>query len=97
MERMEFIHYLLGNIFYGLMILGFVWYIISLIRIWLYERKINKLYKELETGINKERQRKAPMAFIEGAIKKLKEDYEAKIEESKRKRRFILDKLPFVK
>jgi hypothetical protein len=86
MERIEFIYYLLGNVFYGIIIGGFVWYIISLVRAWLYEKEINK-----------EKDQPVAMPIIEGAIKKLKKDYEPKIKELERKRQFILDKLPFIK
>ncbi len=97
MTRIEFIYYFLGNIFYVLLISGFVWFVVSLFRVRNYERKINKLYNELEAKINKEKERQASMPFIEGAIKKLKEEYEPKIKELEKERKFILDKLPFIK
>jgi len=97
MERIEFIYYLLGNIFYVLIIGGFVWYIITLIRAWLYEKEINKLYDELREKIKKEKERRAAMPNIELSIKNLKEEYDPKIKELERKRQFILDKLPFIK
>jgi len=97
MNTIEFIYYFAGSIFYTLLIGGFVWFIISLFRVWKCEGKINKLYTELETKINKEKERPVVTALIEGAIKKLKEEYKPKIEELERKRKFILDKLPFIK
>ena len=72
-------------------------YVLSLIKVMCYERKINNLYKELENKIQKEKERAVAMPFIEGAIKNLKEEYEPKIKELERKRRFILQKLPFIK
>jgi len=72
-------------------------YIISLIRVMLYERKINKLTKELENKISQAKLRRASMVTIEAMINKLKEDCEPEIEKLQRKRRFILEKLPFIK
>ena len=80
-----------------LIISGFIWVIISLFRIKSYERKINELYSELEVKTEQEKDKLASMPAIERRIKNLKEDYELKIKELERKRKFILDKLPFIK
>ena len=62
-----------------------------------YEKQINKLYKEKEEKIEKERRSTKLTAHIEGAIKNIKEEYNPKIEELERKRRFLSDKIPFLK
>ena len=62
-----------------------------------YEKQINKLYEEKEEKIEKERRSTKLTAHIEGAIKNIKEEYKPKIEELERKRRFLLDKVPFLK
>ena len=72
-------------------------YIISLIRVMIYERKINKLNKELENKIKSAKLRRASMVTIEAIIKQSKENYRPEIEKLERKRRFILEKLPFIR
>jgi len=63
-----------------------------------YERKINKLEEQKQDEINKIRNRSGVgMSFIEATIKRINEEYSPKIEKLKRKRRFILEKLPFIK
>ena len=62
-----------------------------------YEKQINKLYKEKEDKINKERESTKLTMHIEEAIKNIKEEYEPKIEELERKRRFLSDKISFLK
>jgi len=97
MARIELIYYISGSILYILLIGGFLWFVISLFRVWNYERKINKLYSELEVQIEEEKNRLVSMPIIEGRIKKLKEDYKPRIKGLERKRQFILEKLPFIK
>jgi hypothetical protein len=97
MTCLEFIYYLSTSILSILIIGGFIWFVISLFRVYGYEKGINKLYIELEDKIDKEKKRPAPMCFIKGRIEKLKTEYEPKIKELERKRQFILDKLPFIK
>lgn len=94
---MESYYYFLGIIISTLLISGFIWFIISLFRVQSYERKINKLYHELEIKIKQEKDKPVVMPVIEGRIKNLKEGYEPKIKTLERNRQFILDKLPFIK
>lgn len=54
------------------------------------EIKINKLNNELEQKILKEKDRLAPMAFINGRIQKLKEEYDPEFKQLKWRRNFIL-------
>ncbi len=72
-------------------------YIGGLIRVMFYEHRINKLHTELNEKIEKENQRCVVLSDIIAGIDKLKENYGVKIEEAERKRRFLLDKLPFLK
>lgn len=73
-------------------------YIVSLILVMFYEREINKLEEQKQNEINKIRNRSGvDMFFVEGTIKKINEEYSPKIEKLERKRRFILEKLPFIK
>ena len=97
MTKIELIYYISGGTIYILLIGGFAWFVISLFRVRNYEREINKLYSELEIKIEQEKDRLASMPAIERRIKNLKEGYELKIKELERKRKFILDKLPFIK
>jgi len=97
MTTIELIYYIAGSILYILLILGFIWFIINLFRVWDYERKLNKLHSELEFKTEQEKGRLASMPAIERRINNLKENYKVKIEELERKRKFILDKLPFIK
>ena len=97
MVKIELIYYISGSILYVLLIGGFIWFVLSLFRVWNYERKINKLYDELEDKTEKEKDRLASMPAIERRIKNLKENYGVKIKKLERERRYILDKLPFIK
>ena len=62
-----------------------------------YEKQINKLYEEKEEKIEKERKRNRSSEFHKGIIEKIEKEYKPKIEELERKRRFLLDKIPFLK
>lgn len=73
-------------------------YIINIIRVMMYERKINKLNKDKQKEIENIKKRSGiDIHFLQGTIKQIEEKYFPKIEELERKRRFILDKLPFIK
>ena len=77
-------------------VIGFI-YIGSLVRVMWYERKINKLNDELSEKIEYERRRPQSMVTIDGRINHLKTVYNPQIADLERKRRFILEKLPFIK
>ena len=72
-------------------------YLGGLIRVVFYERRINKLHSELNEKIEKEKQRCVVLSDITAGINKLKDNYSVQIDDLERKRRFILDKLPFLK
>lgn len=69
----------------------------SLARVMWYERKINQLNDELEEKSEHEKNQPIAMPVINGRIEKLKAMYDPKIARLERKRRFILDKLPFIR
>jgi len=72
-------------------------YIISLIRVMIYEKRINKLKAQKQDAINKIRNRSGvDMFFVNATIKNINEEDNPKIEKLERKRRFILDKIPFI-
>jgi hypothetical protein len=69
----------------------------SLLRVMWYERKINQLYAELESENTHTESLPESRQFIKGKIQRNNEVYEPKITNLKRKRMFILEKLPFIK
>lgn len=97
MPKIEFIYYFSGIAFYVLLTGGFIWFIVSLFQVRSYERKINELHKELEAKIDNEKERLASLSIIEDRIKIIKEEYNPRIKELERNRRFILGKLPFIR
>ncbi len=83
-----------------LFIFGFIIFAIfigSITRVILIERKINKLYKEKEFRINQEKNRGGLTSVFERKINKIEQEFQFQIEKLERKRRFILEKLPFIK
>lgn len=78
----------------GIFALVYFW---SLVRVMCYERKINKLHAGLEEKIEHEKHEPIAMPVINGRIEQHKMVYEPRISELERKRRFILDKLPFIR
>lgn len=72
-------------------------YVGGLICVLFYERRINKLHSELNEKIKKEKQRCVVLSDITVGINKLKDNYSVQIDDLERKRRFLLDKLPFLK
>ena len=74
-----------------------IWFVISVIRVWLYERQINKICDVRDKEIERIKKGGETISFVEGSIKVEKEKWQAKLDELERKRRFILDKLPLIK
>ena len=71
---------------------------IFLILVNFYEKEINKLYDDLENKILELKSQPGMLQdHFEGSVKRLKKDCKPKIEKLERKRRFILEKLPFIK
>lgn len=81
-------------VFTGILVLI---YFGSIARVMWYERKINQLNDELEEKIEYEKSQPVAMPVINGRIEQYKIVYEPRISELERKRRFILDKLPFIR
>lgn len=77
------------------MITSFV--IINIFRFYVYDRKINKLEKELEVKIIEIHQEIFENRSIEEKVKLLQREYEIQIKELKKKRDYILDKTPVKK
>lgn len=97
MNFLEFIYYYSGAVLNILIVAGLFWFVSRLSFVRKCEREINKLHKELENGINKIKDKPISLQSIEGQIKRLRDDSEPSIKEIERKRKFALDKLPFVK
>lgn len=101
MTKIEFIYYLTSSIFFVLLIILFVCFLIGLICIWWYERKIlvlkrkiNNLPKQIKKRIQDHLvNQKQFERIVESERKSLIEE----LEMLEIKRRFLLDKLPFVK
>jgi len=101
MARIEFTYYLTSSIFFILLIILFVCFLIGLICIWWYERKIlvlkrkiNNLPKQIKKRIQDYLvNQKQFERIVESERKSLIEELEI----LEIKRRFLLDKLPFVK
>jgi outer membrane murein-binding lipoprotein Lpp len=74
-----------------------VLYFAGLFRVMWYERKINQLHDELESENARTESLPESMQFINGKIQRNREVYEPKITKLERKRRFVLEKLPFIK
>ena len=55
------------------------------------------MHRELEAKIDKEKQRTTLKSIAERRMKTIREDYYLRIKELERNRKFILDKLPFIK
>lgn len=70
----------------------------SLVRVYLYEKKIDELEDQKQGEINLTRINAGiSLSFVEGHIKSIETEYDPKIKRLERKRRFILEKLPFIK
>lgn len=83
-----------------ILIIGFslmLIYFISLFRVMWYERGINKLKEEMNDKIEFEKGQPQSQTTIYGRIDRVKDIYNPQIEKLERKRRFILDKLPFIR
>lgn len=72
-------------------------YVIGLVRVFFFEKKLNKLHRGKQKEIDDVRSKPVTMQTIEGQTKRIIENYEPVISELERRRRFLLDKLPFFK
>ena len=72
---------------------------INLLRVTCIERRIKKLDNQMRSEISSKRasERGIPQALIDGQIKKIEVKFNEQIVRLERDRRFILDKLPFIR
>lgn len=80
----------------------FVSYVIGFIRVILFERKINGLHEQSDTEVEaleatKPQLDQSGRQEVDRQIGLIKDGYSKQIETVERKRRFLLDKLPFIK
>lgn len=89
--------FIISKLFYIFVVFGGIYWIVSIIRIFNLERRINKMYEEQNKKINKIKNQPVAMPIINGQIAKVKEDNLSELEELQRKRKFILDKIPLLR
>lgn len=87
----------INDIFKFVTSVALILYLYSMAYLLYYERKLNKLYENLETSVSKAKERGETRDFSEGEVAKARETARPQIEELERKRRFLLDKMPFIK
>ena len=80
----------------SLSLLLVAWFFISLVRVTLYEHQIKKIHKKIEKGIAEIKTRPGLASITEGQIRALENSYATELKMLEMKRRFILDKLPFL-
>lgn len=91
------IEWIVAPVVAGLFLILALLYCYGLIRLFIYERKLNQLYKKLEVDVSNAKQMGETISFAEGEVAKAREIIRPQIEELERKRRFLLDKLPLIK
>jgi len=91
-DFIDLLKYLLA----GLGLIGVIIYIVSLVRIFWYESKINKAYQRKKEDFPKFIGSPLDPYYAE-VKRKIENENESEIAELERKRRFILEKLPFLK
>ncbi|TSC75114.1 MAG: hypothetical protein G01um101430_615 [Parcubacteria group bacterium Gr01-1014_30] len=74
-----------------------LWYIVGLARVIFYERNINKTHDFLERSRKEIKKEGLSVDGINARMSELEREWLPKLEKMKRKRRFILDKLPFIR
>jgi hypothetical protein len=72
-------------------------YLACFVRVLLYEYQINQAHKRLENEVEVAKSHGDTLQFVEGNVALVKEKWERRLDELKRKRQFILDKLPFLR
>ncbi|MBU1036510.1 hypothetical protein KKF32_00560 [Patescibacteria group bacterium] len=77
----------------------FVIYLISLFRVISIEHRIKRLQSEMKKKVKEQsgQGRGIPLGIVIKKQDKISYDYQEKIDDLSQKRRFILDKLPFIK
>ncbi len=71
--------------------------VMSYVRVVIIERDLKIKYKELNNAIEAEKQKPVLQSIMDGRILQIKEKNKFIFEELERKRRYILDKIPFIK
>ena len=72
-------------------------YWVNFVRIYFLEMKINKFYAERDNKVKEIRKSTGLTTTIEGQSNMVIRNYNEQIEPLERKRRFIIEKLPFLK
>jgi hypothetical protein len=80
-----------------LIIGGFIWFFINFRRLKSCEKEIEKLTRERNIKIEQLKHKDITQSQADGEKERFNEEYDVQIKELERKRRFILDKLPFIK
>jgi len=92
---MEIIYYIVASLFYLSAVAGICWFIYNLREVYSLEEQIEKKYSEMEENIKQSRNRPVMQSIIDGEIQKIEKKYNPEIKRLERRRRHILDKLPF--
>ncbi len=93
-DRISEIVKLIGGIVGALIVL---WYIVGLIRVIWYERKINEIKDLLEKSRKEIKKEGISVDGINARMAELEREHHPKLEKFERKRKFILEKLPFIR
>lgn len=89
--------WLILSIFWSVLAIVFtILYWINFVRICFLERKINKFYNERDDKVKEIRKSTGLTTTIEGKSNQVLRDYNDQIEPLERKRKFIIEKLPFL-
>jgi len=78
-------------------VVAFLVYMVGLARVIWLERQINKISDKMDENIQVEKDRPVPMKLMEGSIKNIKNENEPELRKLERKRKFTLEKLPFLR
>lgn len=74
-----------------------IWYVVGLARVFWYEWKINKIHDLLEKSPKEIKKEGISTVGINARMANLEREWLPKLKRMERKRKFILDKLPFIK
>lgn len=90
--------WLILSIFWTILVAIFtVLYWVNFARIYFLEREINRLYEERDKKVKEIRTAPIATNVIEGKTRMALRNYNEQIEPLERKRKFIIEKLPFLK
>jgi len=81
-----------------LVVVGIFYVLINLVRVMIYEKKIEGIEKKKQKEIdNLKKHTGMTITFFEASVKKIKDEYQADLDNFHRRRNFILDRIPFFK